>query len=101
MITERAIRADIDLWFHDPTNLVPTGDTFEGVLVFERCTPVKKGPMRLGVAVGPYHKQRWVREGAGMTMPFTSQPSEAWSGARCVGLATTKEEALALLFPKP
>lgn len=98
MITAKAIRDDIDRWFLEPSKCVPKGETLEGVLVFERLTPVKRGPMRLGVATDSYLLQRWQRH-PDMTMPFTSQPSAEWEQARCLGLAKTKEEALALLFP--
>jgi hypothetical protein len=96
MITEQAIRDDIDRWFAEPAN---PGHPFDGVLVFERLTPVKRGPMRLGVKTCDYLLLQWKRDPT-MTMPFTSQPSAAWEQARCVGFAATKEEALALLFPK-
>ena len=99
MITPQAIRDDIDRWFANPASVVPDCDTFQGVLVFERTTTVTRGPMRLGVVAGESDKRWWDREGNRIWMPFTSQPSAAWSKARCVGFATTKAEALALLFP--
>jgi hypothetical protein len=100
MITEHAIREDLDRWFSNPASVVPAGDTFQGVIVFERRTPVTRGPKRLGVAAGETLKRWWDREGTLLTMPFTSQPSEAWSKARAVGFATTRDEAVALLFPQ-
>lgn len=98
MNTEQTTIATINRWFDDPTGLVPEGDTFVGVLVFERLTPVKRGPMRIGIAIGTYMQRSWERK-PDMTMPFSSTPSAAWSDARCVGFAATKEEALVLLFP--
>jgi hypothetical protein len=96
--TEQTTIATINRWFDDPTGLVPEGDTFVGVLVFERLTPVKRGPMRIGIAIDTYMQRRWERDPT-MTMPFSTLPSAAWKGAKVVGLGTTREEALVLLFP--
>lgn len=74
MITAKAIRADIDRWFLEPSKCVPKGETFEGVLVFERLTPVKRGPMRLGVATDSYLLQRWQRH-PDMTLPCSGHAS--------------------------
>jgi hypothetical protein len=96
MITDQSIRDAIDSWFGPtpPVFLAAECETFQGVVVFERLTPVRRGPMRIGMAVGEGH-QRWLSR----TLPFSSQPSGGWAGARAVGFARTKQEALALLFP--
>mgnify|MGYP001593859007 CR=1 FL=1 len=98
MITRKAIIKDIDAWFADPSSVIPPPEIFVGVLVFERLTKVSRGPMRLGVAADEYFAKRFEKLGTTLTMPFTSQPSAAWSGAKCVGLAKTRDEAIALLF---
>lgn len=98
MITEHAIREAIDRWFENPASVVPEGDTFQGVVVFERTSPTTRGPMRLGVAADEFLKRQWDRKKFQLTMPFSSQPSAAWAYARAVGFASSKEEALFLLF---
>ena len=100
-ITEPKIRQAIDAWFGPtpPPALVAAFDTFQGVTVFERQTPVKKGPRRIALACGEMHRGWWERKGRDLTLPFSAQPNAAWEGARAVGFATTRDEALALLFP--
>lgn len=97
MITKAAIIADVERWFAEPASVVAPSDTFHGVVVFER--PGKRGQRRLAVAAGESLKQWWDRSEQLLAMPFTAQPSKAWSQATAVGFASTKEEALSLLFP--
>lgn len=96
-ITREAIEKDVNLWFSEPES---EQNPFHGILVFERTTPVKTGPMRLGLKADEYLLFCWEKRPL-LTLPFTSQPSAAWSGARCIGLAKTREEALQMLFPAP
>lgn len=100
-ITEKAVRKTIDTWFGPakPTWLVPEGEVFEGVIVFERILP-SQDPLRLAIAASSYERSRWEQQDRGFTMPAGGQPNNAWAGARAVGFAQSREVALALLFPE-
>ena len=87
------IQADLTSWFNPDS---PPCPDFVGVVVFERLKPVKSGFNRIGIAVSSYQRDRYLKEGARMTMPYTAQPSKAWNLASAVGFAASVKEALAL-----
>ena len=86
-------------WFEAPPDwLVPEGDTFAGVAVYERLLENQKPDEdnRIVLATG---KVMWAT-GMAKTMPAWAQPHLSWEGATLVGFATSFEEAVALLWPE-
>jgi hypothetical protein len=98
MITRANIEVDLNRWFSGQNSTQTGGEKFEGVVIFQRKKKVLRGPNRLGVAAGSWYKAQWEAKGNSLKMPYTSQPSIAWSGAFAIGFAATKEEAIQLLF---
>jgi hypothetical protein len=86
------IRDNLVAWFRTP----PCAG-FVGVLVFQRRKPIKSGYNRRGIAAESYERDRFLREGSAMTLPFTSQPGRAWAKAPCVGFAATLGESMDLM----
>lgn len=87
-------------WFADPTPewLVPVGDTFAGVAVYERL-PEHRRPdedNRIGLATGASMVDFLHRRGS---LPATHQPNRSWEDAALVGFAKTFDETVALLWP--
>ena len=87
-------------WFANepPEWLVPVGDTFAGVAVYERLPEHRRDDEdnRLGLATGNSMVEFLNRQG---TLPATHQPGPSWKGAPLVGFAKTFDETVALLWP--
>lgn len=99
-LSKKGVLRDVTEWFANPSG-VPTIDQFRGIIVYEKSRPDKEGVNRIGMAVDETSKKMWWDKGDRRpTMPFTAQPSEAWSKAKAIGFAATLEEALELLFPE-
>lgn len=77
-------------WFSNSG--LPEGFEFVGVLVFERIHKVKTNN-RIALAVDEVSRRLWETR----TLPFSSQPNSQWEGAKCVGFASTFEEAVDLM----
>ena len=91
-------------WFTSPTPewLVPKGDTFAGVAVYERLPENQKPDEdnRIGLATSSTMWNLTKEHGYAKILPATYQPHFSWKGAPLVGFATTYEEAVALIFPE-
>lgn len=99
-LSKKGVLRDVTEWFEDPSK-VPTIGPFHGIIVYEKALPSREGVNRVGMAVDETTKKLWWdKEDRRPTMPFTAQPSEAWSKAKAIGFAATLEEALDLLFPE-
>ena len=89
-------------WFATPTPswLVPEGDTFAGVAVYERLPENQKPDEdnRIGLATGKVMWDLTRGHEFAKTMPASAQPHPSWKGAPLVGFATSFEEAVTLLL---